>query len=104
MVNQLTDATFENDVLKADKTVFVDFYADWCGPCKMVSPVVEELSNQYGDKINFFKCNVDDNQATAQKYGIMSIPTMMIFKDGKADTPIVGAQPKKVIESALQKY
>ncbi len=104
MVNQITEEAFEEEVLKSSEPVFVDFYADWCGPCKMMAPIVSELSEKYQTKMKFYKCNVDNCQSVAQKYGIMSIPTMIIFKDGEASSPIVGAQPRKALEAAIEEY
>ncbi len=102
MVNQITEDDFEAEVLKSSEPVLVDFYADWCGPCKMMAPVISELSEKYQSKMKFFKCNVDNCQSVAQRYGVMSIPTVIIFKDGEAQSPIVGAQPRKVIEAAIE--
>lgn len=82
-VSQVTDTDFEAKVLKDDQTTLVDFYADWCGPCKLSAPVLEELSDEYKGKLNIVKLNVDENQATSQKYGVMSIPTIIAFKKGQ---------------------
>lgn len=101
MVNQITEQNFEKDVLKSDKPVIVDFYADWCGPCKMMSPVMDELSDKYKEKMNFFKCNVDENENIAQKYNIMSIPAIFIFSNGEIVKKFVGAQSKKDLEDAI---
>lgn len=101
MVNQISEQNFETDVLKSDKPVIVDFYADWCGPCKMMSPVIDELSDKYKDKMNFCKCNVDDNENIAQKYNIMSIPAIFIFNGGEIVKKFVGAQSKKDLEDAI---
>lgn len=98
---ELTDATFDTEVIQSDKPVVVDFWAPWCGPCKMVAPILEEISNEYGDKIKIGKVNTDDNQQVAGRYGIMSIPTIMIFKDGEAIERIVGAQPKDVFTTKI---
>jgi thioredoxin 1 len=101
----VTDGTFEAEVLKSDKPVLVDFWAPWCGPCRMVSPLVEELAEEYGGKVKFFKLNTDDNLNTAATYGIRSIPTLLIFKGGQPVDQIIGFRPKgdlkRVIDKAL---
>ncbi len=104
MVIQVTDMNFSEEVMHSEKPVFVDFYADWCGPCKIMSPVVEALSETYGEKMKFCKCNVDESQEAAQQFGIMSIPTMLIFRNGEASAPIVGSQPKQKLEEEIAKY
>jgi thioredoxin 1 len=98
MVDKVTDATFEQDVLKASGPVVVDFWAEWCGPCKMISPALEEISNSLGSKVKIVKLNVDENPATTTKYGIMSIPTLMLFKGGQLASRQVGAAPKQKLE------
>ena len=102
---EVTDGTFETEVLKADKPVLVDFWAPWCGPCRMVAPVVEELSEEYSGKVKFLKLNTDDNVNTAATYGIRSIPTLLMFKGGQPVDQIVGFRPKgdlkRVIDKAL---
>jgi thioredoxin 1 len=101
----VTDGTFETEVLKSDKPVLVDFWAPWCGPCRMVAPVVEELSEEYGAQVKFLKLNTDDNVNTAATYGIRSIPTLLMFKGGQPIDQIIGFRPKgdlkKVIDKAL---
>jgi thioredoxin 1 len=99
-VKQVSDSEFEQAVLKSDKPVFVDFWAPWCGPCRIVGPVIEELAPSYDGKVVIAKMNVDDNPAVAQKFGVTSIPTMMIFKDGQVVDRVIGALPK----SELQKF
>ncbi len=100
-----SDATFEADVLQNDQPVLVDFWAPWCGPCRMVAPVVEELSNDYDGRVKFVKLNTDENPGVASKYGIRSIPTLLIFKGGELKGQVVGFRPKsdlaKHLESAL---
>jgi len=97
----LTDQNFSDQVLKSDKPVLVDFWAPWCGPCKIVGPVVEELAKEYAGKILVGKMNVDDNQQTAATYAVMSIPTLASFKKGQAVKTIIGAQPKEVLKKAI---
>ena len=94
-------AKFDELVLKAKTPVLVDFWAPWCGPCRMVAPIVDELSTEYDGKVTFYKLNVDDNQATAQKYGVMSIPSLIVFKNGKPVTNIVGYRPKSELKKNL---
>ena len=94
---EFTDANFEAEVVGSEVPVLVDFWAPWCGPCRIVDPIVEEIAGQYEGKLKVGKLNTDDNRETAATYGIMSIPTIMIFKNGKVEERIVGAQPKKAI-------
>ncbi|ANZ58324.1 thioredoxin [Fructilactobacillus lindneri] len=101
MVHEITDADFEKETEKG--LVVIDFWAPWCGPCKMQSPVIEELSEEDKD-IKFCKLNVDDNQATASKFGIMSIPTLLVKKDGKVVDQIVGYHPKEQLQKLLAEY
>ncbi len=100
----VTDATFEAEVLKADKPVVVDYWAEWCGPCRMVGPVLEEIASEHGDKIAIVKLNVDDNPVVTQRYGIMNIPTMSVFKDGEVVKEIVGAKPKSALLRELADF
>jgi thioredoxin len=100
----VTDATFKDDVLGSDKTVVVDFWAEWCGPCKMVSPVLDEIAGEHADKITVAKLNIDENPQTARDYQIMSIPTMSVFSGGKLVKSIVGAKPKAALLSDLKDY
>ena len=94
-VGKTSDASFESDVLKSAEPVVVDFWAEWCGPCRMIAPALEEIAGQLGDKVKIVKLNVDENPNTAAKYGIMSIPTLMMFKNGELDDRIVGARSKQ---------
>ena len=93
-VEKVSDQSFDADVLQSSTPVVVDFWAEWCGPCRMVAPVLDELSGELGDKVKIVKLNVDENPVTASKYGIMSIPTLLLFKDGKIASRQVGAAPK----------
>src|SRR5246127_678073 len=97
-VGKVSDANFEAEVLKASGPVVVDFWAEWCGPCRMIAPALEEIAGQLGEKVKIVKLNVDENPATASKYGIMSIPTLMIFKNGELASRQVGAAPKQKLE------
>jgi thioredoxin 1 len=97
-VEKVSDATFEADVLKAPGPVVVDFWAEWCGPCRMIAPALDEIAGSMGSKIKIVKLNVDENPATASKYGVMSIPTLMIFKNGELASRQVGAAPKQKLE------
>jgi thioredoxin 1 len=101
MVGEVTDKNFEEDVLKAEIPVLIDFWAPWCGPCHMVSPVVEKLSDDYADKMAFYKINVDEAPVTAQNYGIMSIPTLMLFKEGEKVDQIIGAVPESFVKEMI---
>jgi thioredoxin 1 len=96
------DGNFESTVLKADKPTLVDFWATWCKPCLMIAPILDELSNEYGDRVSFVKVDVDQNPSTASKYGIMSIPTLLIFKNGEPVTHIVGLRPKNELKESLE--
>ena len=100
---ELSDSSFESEVINSEKPVLVDFWAPWCGPCKALAPVIEEISTDFVDKVKVGKVNVDDNPEISMKFGIRSIPTLMVFKDGEVLEQIVGAVPKSEIERALEK-
>ena len=97
-VGKVSDADFEAEVLKATEPVVVDFWAEWCGPCKMIAPALEEIAGTLGGKVKILKLNVDESPKTAEKYGIMSIPTLMLFKNGELASRQVGAAPKQKLE------
>ncbi len=97
----ITDATFDSEVLKADKPVLVDFWADWCGPCKMIAPILDDVSKDYAGKLKVAKLNIDENPATPPKYGIRGIPTLMIFKSGNVEATKVGAVSKSQLTAFI---
>ncbi|QIK72316.1 thioredoxin [Propioniciclava coleopterorum] len=103
-VPAVTDATFDQEVLKSSKPVLVDYWADWCTPCKQLSPIIEELAAEHGDKIDFVKLDTNDNPTTPARYGIMSIPVLQLFVDGELATEIKGARSKGAILKALDTY
>ena len=107
MALEFTDSNFQTDVLESDKLTVVDFWAEWCGPCRMVSPVIEELAGEYSGKVNFVKVNVDENNELASKYNVFSIPTLAIFNKGEVIAQQVGAASKasykNMIDKALEK-
>ncbi|HYO59684.1 thioredoxin [Archangium sp.] len=102
-VMNIGDADFDKEVLKSDQPVLVDFWATWCAPCRAIAPAIEELAAQYKGKVKVAKIDIDNNQQVAEQYGIRSIPTLLIFKNGTVAGTIVGALPKAKIEAALQK-
>ena len=97
-VSKVSDATFDSEVLKATEPVVVDFWAEWCGPCRMIAPALEEIAGTLNGKVKIVKLNVDENPQTATKYGVMSTPTLMIFKNGEMASRQVGAAPKQKLE------
>jgi len=100
----VTDQTFSSDVLGADKPVIVDFWAEWCGPCRMVAPILDEIASENQDKVTIAKLNVDENPQTAAQYGVISIPTMAVFSGGELVKTIVGARPKQTLLKDLADY
>jgi len=100
----VTDSSFKQEVLESNVPVLVDFWAPWCGPCRMVAPVVEEIAEQYEGKVKVVKVNTDENPSVASQYGIRSIPTLMIFKDGQRVDMVVGAVPKTTLANTLAKH
>ena len=101
---QITDASFENDVINSPVPVLVDYWADWCGPCKMIGPILEELAVEFGDRVTIAKLNIDENQATPPKYGIRGIPTLMLFKNGEITDTKVGALSKSQLSAFLEEH
>jgi thioredoxin 1 len=100
----VTDSSFESDVLKSSKPVLVDYWAEWCGPCRQVAPVLEEIAKEYASKIEIVKLNVDENPEVVRTYGIMNIPTLTVFKDGQVVKEIVGAKPKSALLRELEDF
>lgn len=98
---EVGDSSFESEVLKSDKPVLVDFWAPWCGPCRAIAPIVEELAENFGDKVKFTKCNVDENPTTPTKYGIKSIPTLIFFNDGEIQDKVIGIVAKSRLEEMI---
>jgi thioredoxin 1 len=104
MVREVTDASFEQDVIESERPVVVDFWAPWCGPCRVVSPILDDLAAQHAERVEFVKMNVDDNPATAARYNILSIPTVILFESGEPQDTVIGARSKNHYESAWQRW
>ena len=102
-IMEISDSSFDNEVLKSEKPVLVDFWAPWCGPCKAIGPVIEELAGTFGDRGKFAKCNVDENPVTPGKFGIKAIPTLIFFKDGSVVDQITGMVAKARLQDSLNK-
>ena len=103
-ITNVTEATFKQEVLENETPVLVDFWAPWCGPCRMVAPIVDEIAKEFDGKIKVFKLNTDENPNVASQFGIRSIPTLMVFKDGQKVDTVVGAVPKTTLSSTISKY
>ena len=101
MTTPVTESTFEQEVLGSETPVIVDFWAEWCGPCHMVSPVLDQIAEERAEELKVVKVNIDEEPALAQRYGVMSIPTIVLFKDGEPAAAAIGAQPKGALEKAL---
>lgn len=100
----VTDQTFDTEVLSSEKPIMVDFWAEWCGPCRAVSPILDQIATEHSDKIDVVKLNVDHNPETAMKYQITSIPTMKVFRGGEVVKTVIGAKPKPALEADLQEF
>jgi len=100
----VTDATFEDEVLKSEETILVDFWAEWCGPCRAVSPILDQIASEHSDKIKIVKLNVDENPQTAAKYQITSIPAMKVYRGGEVVKTVIGAKPKPALEADLAAF
>ncbi|MCX7696144.1 MAG: thioredoxin [Bacteroidales bacterium] len=103
MVIQLTDSNFDQEVLQSNLPVVVDFWAEWCGPCRLIGPIIEELAKDYDGKIKFVKLNVDENPSSTMRFGIRNIPTILFFKDGQVIDKQVGAVPRRILEEKLMR-
>ncbi len=104
MTINVTDTTFQREVIEAEGPILVDFWAAWCGPCRAIAPVLEELQNDFGDRLTIAKVNVDENPQSAQRFGIRSIPTLLLFVDGAPAETIIGAQPKAALEAVINRH
>ena len=102
-ISEVSDSSFDTDVLQSDKPVIVDFWAPWCGPCKAIAPLIDELAATYGEQIKFAKCNVDDNPVTPGKYGVRAIPTLIFFKNGDVIEQITGMVAKSKLEDSVKR-
>jgi thioredoxin 1 len=103
-ITEVSDANFEQEVLQSDRPVVVDFWAPWCGPCRLISPILEEMASQHGDRVKFTKLNVDDNPQMAGRFNVLSIPMVVLFADGEAQETVVGARPKSHYQDAWKRW
>jgi thioredoxin 1 len=103
-LKKVTDATFDEEVLKSDKPVLVDFWAEWCGPCRMIAPILEQISAEYGEKLEIVKLNTDENPETSTKYGVLNIPMLNVYVNGEVAKTIVGAKPKRALLKDLEDF
>jgi thioredoxin 1 len=101
-VNEVTDSNFQAEVIESEVPVLVDFWAPWCGPCRMVAPVVEEIAQERGEELKVVKLNIDENQGTAMQFNVLSIPTLMVFRNGEVAKTVIGAYPKRKLEAELE--
>jgi thioredoxin 1 len=104
IAKDVTDATFQSEVLDSDKTIMVDFWAEWCGPCRAVGPILDQIAAEHSEKLSIVKLNVDDNPETAMKYGITSIPAMKVYRGGEVVKTVIGAKPKPALEADLAEF
>jgi thioredoxin 1 len=103
-IRDVTDETFEQDVLQSERPVVVDFWAPWCGPCRMIAPILDEMASQHEGRVDFVKLNVDDNPQTAMRFNVLSIPMVVLFEGGEARDTVVGARPKSHYEGAWERW
>ena len=104
MVKEVTDATFEQDVVQSDRPVVVDFWAPWCGPCRVVSPILDDLATEHADRVDFVKLNVDENPQSASRFNVLSIPTVILFERGQPQETVIGARSKSHYESVWHRW
>jgi thioredoxin 1 len=103
-LRDVTDDTFDEEVLRSEKTVVVDFWAEWCGPCRLIAPILHEIATEYGDKLDIVRLNIDENPHTSRTYRVMSIPMLNVYRDGRVEKTIIGAQPKSALEAELNEF